>query len=409
MNDDTVNGDLHYDAFRESIRRDPRNLNLRKRFAARLLADGYCNDAVEQLKSVLESSVKDEQAYLLLCDAYLKQDKREAASVLLEQAGNVCENKHVFTTRLRRLEMEKETETIPVSLPDETEPVSHGGFGTVVGLDTQKQELYYTIIYPISSPHIYQAFQRRFGTKLLFYGPAGCGKTTLVRAAAAECVCPLTEAGLTDVLSMFAGQSEKNIQRVFERARTSTPSLLFCDEVEALAADRRLMTSALGKNLVGQFLKELTGVNGNTDVAVLAATDSPWLIDRDFFSSSRFERVSFAPPPNREERAELFRRSTAEVPLAPGIDINALAAKSRWFTGNDIKRAVDLAVDGALASSLKRGRIQPLRQSDLARAVSSFRPDTRRWLEEACDFATYADRAGRFREVLDWRRGHAHS
>ena len=172
-------------------------------------------------------------------------------------------------------------------------------FGDVGGMDSLKEEIRLKIIHPLTHPELYKAYGKPVGGGILMYGPPGCGKTYLARATAGEIRAEFMAIGIHEVLDMWLGNSERNLHEIFEAARRTQPSVLFFDEVDALAASRADMRGHGGRQLINQFLAESDGLHGNNEgVLLLAATNAPWQLDTAFRRPGRFDRILFVPPPD---------------------------------------------------------------------------------------------------------------
>ena len=243
------------------------------------------------------------------------------------------------------------------------------GFETVGGMEEVKEEIRLKIIHPLNNPEIYKAYGKKIGGGILHYGPPGCGKTHIARATAGEINAFFFSVGINDVLDMWLGSSEKNLHEIFENARDNTPSVLFFDEVDALAASRSDLRSSNGKQVINQFLSELDGVDAsNEGILVLAATNAPWHLDSAFRRPGRFDRVIFVPPPDKQGRAEILRILTRGKPTRD-IDFEFLARKTEKFSGADLEKIIDVAIEAKLENSLKSGVAEPLTTKDLEKAL----------------------------------------
>ncbi len=288
-----------------------------------------------------------------------------------------------------------ETPTADIERPDVD-------FSHVGGMDTVKQEIRLKIILPLQQPELYKAYGKKIGGGILMYGPPGCGKTHLARATAGEVKAGFLSIGISDVLDMWIGQSEKNLHALFEQARSHRPSVLFFDEVDALGANRTDMLKSGGRHLINQFLSELDGVqSSNEGVLILAATNAPWHLDPAFRRPGRFDRIVFVPPPDAPARAAIVRLLVKGKPV-DAIDFEAIAKKTEGFSGADLKAVVDLAVETKLTEAMKTGAIQPLATRDLLETAKRHKPTVRDWFETARNHALYSNQSGLYDDILTY-------
>jgi SpoVK/Ycf46/Vps4 family AAA+-type ATPase len=276
-------------------------------------------------------------------------------------------------------------------------------FADVGGLDEIKAQIEKRIILPFQKPALFAKFKKKPGGGILMYGPPGCGKTLLARATAGQCKATFLNIAIEDVLDMWIGESERKLHALFEKARASTPSVMFFDELEALAGKRQYTREATSSKLVSQFLSEMDGfVKNNAGVLILAATNVPWAIDPAFRRPGRFDRVLFVPPPDRVARAGILKILLAGRPAANDIDVDALAAKTSGFSGADLENLVDTAADRAIAASLEHSVECPIDQAHLLGALREIKPTTVEWLTTARNYARYANEGGQYDEVLEF-------
>ena len=273
-------------------------------------------------------------------------------------------------------------------------------FADVGGMERVKEEVRMKIILPLQQPDLFKAYGKKAGGGILLYGPPGCGKTFLARATAGEVKAGFLAVGISDVLDMWIGQSEKNLHAIFEQARSHRPCVLFFDEVDALGANRTDMLKSGGRQMINQFLAELDGVDSsNEGVLILAATNAPWHLDPAFRRPGRFDRILFVPPPDQPARADILRLLLKGKPVG-AVDFDALAKKSEGFSGADLKAVVDVAVEGKLREAMSTGRVQPLAERDLAQALKQHKPTVRDWFQTARNHALYANQSGLYDEIL---------
>jgi transitional endoplasmic reticulum ATPase len=277
-------------------------------------------------------------------------------------------------------------------------------FGQVGGMDSVKDEIRMKIILPLSQPELFEAYGKKVGGGILMYGPPGCGKTFLARATAGEVKAAFISVGISDVLDMWIGSSEKNLHELFEQARRNKPCVLFFDEVDALGASRADMRHTAGRHLINQFLSELDGIQSvNDGLLILAATNAPWHLDTAFRRPGRFDRILFVPPPDQPARAAILKLMLTGKP-SDGVDYDALAKKTADFSGADLKAVVDIAVEAKLRDAMKSGKLEPVRTKDLAAAASQVKPSTREWFATARNYALYSNQGGTYDDILKYMK-----
>ncbi len=280
-------------------------------------------------------------------------------------------------------------------------------FADVGGLDDIKQQSEKRIILPFQKPALFAKFKKRAGGGILLYGPPGCGKTLLARATAGQCNATFLNVAIEDVLDMYIGESERKLHALFEKARATTPAVLFFDEIEALAGKRQYTREATSSKLVSQFLSEMDGfAKNNSGVLILAASNVPWAIDSAFRRPGRFDRVLFVPPPDRAARASILKILLGGRPTAEDIDATALAGRTSGFSGADLENLVATAADRAIADSLGRGSEVPINQGHLVAALAEIKPTTSEWLTTARNYARYSNEGGQYDEVLAFLAKH---
>lgn len=273
-------------------------------------------------------------------------------------------------------------------------------FSNVGGMDEVKEEIRTKIIHPLSNPDLYKAFGKKAGGGILLFGPPGCGKTYLARATAGEINSKFISVGLDDILDMWIGNSEKNLNSMFELARGNRPCVLFFDEIDALGSKRQDLKQSGGRNLINQFLQELDGVDSkNDDILILGATNSLWHMDSAFLRPGRFDRIIFVGPPDEPARQKILELHLAGKPSTV-IDFKKLAAKTNDFSGADIQSLVDHAVEAKLQQSMKSGKIEPIGTKDLLNALKKVRTSTKDWFNTARNYALYSNSSGLYDEIL---------
>jgi SpoVK/Ycf46/Vps4 family AAA+-type ATPase len=274
-------------------------------------------------------------------------------------------------------------------------------FADVGGLDDVKQRLNRSFLLPLKQPELFAKFGKSLRGGLLLYGPPGCGKTFIARALAGEIGARFVSIGLSDVLDMWLGESERKLHELFENARRAAPTVLFLDEVDALGQRRTQLKHSAGRNIVNQLLSEMDGVDSaNRDLFVLGATNHPWDIDPALRRPGRFDRMVFVPAPDPPARERILSLRLADRPTAPTVDLKALAQRTDAFSGADLAGLVDAATEMAFERSVDSGREQPIDDALLAAALKDARPSTQPWLETARNYALYANEGGSYDDLL---------
>jgi len=276
----------------------------------------------------------------------------------------------------------------------------------VGGLADVKARLDRSLFAPLRNPELAQAFGAHVRGGIVLYGPPGCGKTYLARAVAGELGARFYSVGISDVLDMWIGSSERNVRSIFEVARGHAPCVLFLDEIDALGQRRtNLRTSPGMRNVVNQLLTELDGVDGNNDgVFLLAATNHPWDIDSALLRPGRLGHLVLVTPPDLDARAHILWSHLADRPRAEHLDVWAVAKRTDGFSGADLREACERAVESAMAESLAGGSIVPIDTGRLQDAASTVRPSIGAWVDTARNVATFSNTDGQYDDLVTWLR-----
>ncbi len=235
-----------------------------------------------------------------------------------------------------------------------------------------KQSLTEAVLWPLRYPDSFTRLGIDPPRGVLLYGPPGCGKTFLVRALASSGQLSVHSVKGAELLDKWVGSSEKAVRDLFRRARDSAPSLVFLDEVDALAPRRgQSGDSGVGDRVVAALLTELDGVEPLRDVVVLGATNRPELIDPALLRPGRLERLVFVPPPDAQARAAVLRAAGGSVPLADDVDLDALAGSLEGYSAAD---CAALLREAALAAMRRSMDAADVTAADVAAARKAVRP-----------------------------------
>ncbi|NUU05845.1 ATP-binding protein [Leifsonia sp. C5G2] len=272
----------------------------------------------------------------------------------------------------------------------------------VAGMEQAKARIEASFLVPLRNPELAALYRLDLRGGLLLYGPPGCGKTFLGRALAGELDAGFIEVGIADVLDMYLGQSERNLQRLFADARRSAPTVIFFDELDALGARRSTLGSGAMRTTVNQLLAELDGVGSdNTGVYVVGATNAPWDVDPALRRPGRFDRTILVAPPDEIARAAIFRAHLATRPVE-GIDLDQLAQRTDGFSGADVAHVCATAVEAALMDSIRGGEPRLVGMRELLAAIDDVQPSVGPWLQTARNVVEFANTAGEYDELADY-------
>jgi len=212
-------------------------------------------------------------------------------------------------------------------------------FEDVGGLEEAKATLRESVIWPLSYENLFEATNTNPPTGILLYGPPGTGKTLLARAIAGESGVNFIHVAGPELIDKYVGESEKAVREVFDRARQTAPTIVFFDEVDAIAAARG-GEQDVTERVVSQLLTELDGLASNPNLVVLAATNRYEAIDPALLRPGRFESHVEVPLPDEEARRLILRVHTEGKPLGEDIDIDELAAETEGYSGADLEALV---------------------------------------------------------------------
>ena len=209
----------------------------------------------------------------------------------------------------------------------------------VGGLDDAKQELKEAVEWPLKYPDNFQRLGVKPPKGILLYGIPGTGKTLLAKAVASESEANFISIKGPELLSKWVGESEKGVREVFRKAKQTAPTVIFFDEIDSIASTRSENDSDSGvtKRVVNQLLTEMDGLEELEDVAIIAATNRPDIIDPGLMRPGRFDRHIKVDTPSEESRVAIFEVHTKNMPLANDVNLKKLAKSTDGYVGADIE------------------------------------------------------------------------
>ncbi|MHA1298900.1 MAG: CDC48 family AAA ATPase [Candidatus Helarchaeota archaeon] len=209
------------------------------------------------------------------------------------------------------------------------------------GLQEVKKAAIEAVEWPLKYPNIFKNAGIRPPRGIMFFGPPGCGKTLLAKAVATESEANFILIRGPEVFSKWVGESEKAIREVFRKARTAAPSIVYFDELDAVAPRRGMYTgSQVYESVLNQILAEMDGLEELKNVAVIASTNRPELIDPALLRPGRFDRLILVPPPDKEARLEILKVHTKNMKLKNDVDLETLAKNTDGFSGADLENLI---------------------------------------------------------------------
>ena len=246
------------------------------------------------------------------------------------------------------------------------------------GMEEIKQELIEAVEWPIKSP---EAF-KRLGVKppkgLLLYGAPGTGKTMLAKAVATESEANFILVNGPELLSKWFGESEKAVREVFKKARHTSPTIVFFDEIDSLAPRRGTSTdSSVTERVVNQLLTEMDGLEDLYDIVVVAATNRPDMVDPALLRPGRFDRILLTPVPNEKARIEILRVHTKGMPV--NVDVEKLAKMTEGYVGADIE---SVCREAAIYALRKDFNAKSVEEEHFIEALNKVKPSITKEIEQ---------------------------
>jgi cell division protease FtsH len=228
-------------------------------------------------------------------------------------------------------------------------------FDDVAGIDEAKSELAEIVDF-LRAPQRYERLGGRMPHGVLLYGPPGTGKTLLARAVAGEAHAVFFSISASEFIEAIVGVGASRVRDLFAKAKQAAPSIIFIDELDAIGRSRSGNFNLSGANdereqTLDQILTEMDGFEANQAVVVLGATNRPEILDPALLRPGRFDRRVAVQPPDKEGRRKILEVHTRKMPLAPDVDLGAIAATTPGMVGADL---ANLANEAALLAA-RRG------------------------------------------------------
>jgi cell division protease FtsH len=221
-------------------------------------------------------------------------------------------------------------------------------FDDVAGIDEAEQELAEIVDF-LKNPQRYTRLGARIPRGVLLYGPPGTGKTLLARAVAGEADAAFFSLSASEFVEAIVGVGASRVRDLFMQAKAAAPAIVFIDELDAIGRSRSGGGAGFSgghderEQTLNQILTEMDGFDADTNVIVLGATNRAEILDPALLRPGRFDRRIAVQPPDRNGRREILEIHTRSVPLAPGVDLDQIAAATPGATGADLALIVNEA------------------------------------------------------------------
>ena len=244
------------------------------------------------------------------------------------------------TTKTRPHGIVKVTAETKLTILNEPAPEGKGlprtTYEDVGGLHEEIQRVREMVELPLRHPELFQRLGIEPPKGVLLHGPPGCGKTLLARAVANESEANFFSINGPEIMSKFYGESEARLREIFQQAQQNAPSIIFIDELDAIAPKREEVTGEVERRVVAQLLALMDGLSGRGNVIVIGATNRPSALDPALRRPGRFDREIEIGVPDKQGRHEVLQIHTRGMPLAEDVDIKKLGDMTHGYTGADL-------------------------------------------------------------------------
>ncbi|MCK4424157.1 CDC48 family AAA ATPase [Candidatus Bathyarchaeota archaeon] len=243
-------------------------------------------------------------------------------------------------TKIRPHGIVKVTAETRLSILNEPTPEGRGlprtTYEDIGGLHEEIQRVREMVELPMRHPELFQRLGIEPPKGVLLHGPPGCGKTLLARAVANESEANFFSINGPEIMSKFYGESEARLREIFQQGQKNAPSIIFIDELDAIAPKREEVTGEVERRVVAQLLALMDGLSGRGNVIVIGATNRPDALDPALRRPGRFDREIEIGVPDKKARYETLQIHTRGMPLAEDVDLKKLCAMSHGYTGADV-------------------------------------------------------------------------
>ncbi|KAM5159767.1 ATPase family gene 2 protein homolog A isoform 4-T4 [Callospermophilus lateralis] len=279
-------------------------------------------------------------------------------------------------------EVEKRVVASLLTLMDGIGSVSWADIG---GLENIKLKLKQAVEWPLKHPESFTRMGIQPPKGVLLYGPPGCSKTMIAKALANESGLNFLAIKGPELMNKYVGESERAVREIFRKARALAPSIIFFDELDALAVERGSSLGAgnVADRVLAQLLTEMDGIEQLKDVTILAATNRPDRIDKALMRPGRIDRIIYVPLPDAATRREIFNLQFHAMPISNEVDLDELILQTHTYSGAEIIAVCREAALLALEENIKANCIMKRHFTQALSTVAPRIPESlRRFYEE---------------------------
>lgn len=315
-----------------------------------------------------------------------------------------------------------------VELKEDESPTFEFSYEDVGGLEEEIKKIREMVELPLKHPEVFQRLGIEPPKGLLLHGPPGTGKTLMAKAVANETNSNFYVINGPEIMSKFYGESEANLRKIFDEAEKNSPSIIFFDEIDAIASKREESKGEVERRVVAQMLALMDGLKSRGKVVVIAATNIPNSLDPALRRPGRFDRELVIGVPQTEGRLNILKIHTRNMPLAKDVSLKRLAEVTHGFVGADLAsltREAAMNVLRRLLPELKLDEEEPIsdevlerlriKMDDFKEALKTVRPSALREVMIETSKVTWGDVGGlenvkqELREAVEWPLKHKDS
>ena len=250
--------------------------------------------------------------------------------------GNSMDFKITKTTPKHVVKIDRST-SLTISTDTAVDRKVRVTYEEVGGLNQEVKAMREIVELPLRHPELFTRLGVEPHSGILLYGPPGCGKTLLAKVLASESEANMFSINGPEIMNKYYGETEAKLRDIFKEAKDNSPSIIFIDEIDAIAPKREEAYGDVEKRVVAQLLALMDGLNDRGNVIVLGATNRPDSVDPALRRPGRFDREFEISVPNEDGRLEILLIHTRGMPVADDVDLKSLASELHGHTGADIK------------------------------------------------------------------------